>query len=234
MFCKRKLSPGTVGFLLLHAVLVFIVCLPASADNTPFTHLNKNAGDTTGPVPGQLLFPIHDSRGDFLQDGPRSTYDFKKPANITDSIAYDFATQRYYVYEKIGNKYYRTPTYYTSEEYWQLRGRQQEVEYFRKRANTLNLLNRKLVKPKLSMYDNLFNRLFGNGKIEISPQGNVDIMAGYQGQDTKNPTLPERARKNGGFDFNMNAQVNVNANIGDKLKFPLTITHSLILGRKTS
>src|SRR5436190_9089696 len=221
MFCKRKLSPGTVGFLLLHAVLVFIVCLPASADNTPYTHLNKNAGDTTGPVPGQLLFLIHDRRVDFLQDGPRSTYDFKKPANITDSIAYDFATQRYYVYEKIGNKYYRTPTYYTSEEYWQLRGRQQEVEYFRKRANTLNLLNRKLVKPKLSIYDNLFNRLFGNGKIEISPQGNVDIMAGYQGQDTKNPTLPERARKNGGFDFNMNAQVNVNANIGDKLKFPI-------------
>jgi cell surface protein SprA len=86
----------------------------------------------------------------------------------------------------------------------------------------MNLLNRKLTRPKLSLYDNLFNRLFGNGKIEISPQGNVDIMAGYQGQNTKNPTLPERARKNGGFDFNMNAQVNVNANIGDKLKFPIS------------
>ncbi|HQJ47065.1 MAG TPA: cell surface protein SprA, partial [Ignavibacteriaceae bacterium] len=36
-----------------------------------------------------------------------------------------------------------------------------------------------------------------------------------------NPTLPERARKNGGLDFNMNAQLNVNANIGDKLKFPI-------------
>ena len=33
--------------------------------------------------------------------------------------------------------------------------------------------------------------------------------------------MPERARKNGGFDFDMNAQVNVNANIGDKLKFPI-------------
>ncbi len=46
-------------------------------------------------------------------------------------------------------------------------------------------------------------------------------MAGYQGQNINNPTLPERARNNGGFDFNMNAQVNVNANIGDKLKFPI-------------
>ncbi|MEO8173885.1 MAG: cell surface protein SprA, partial [Sediminibacterium sp.] len=44
----------------------------------------------------------------------------------------------------------------------------------------------------------------------------------------ENPTLPERARRNGGFDFDMNAKLNVNANIGDKLKFPInysTITN---------
>ena len=34
--------------------------------------------------------------------------------------------------------------------------------------------------------------------------------------------LPESARKNGGFDFDMTAQLNVNANIGDKLKFPIS------------
>ncbi|MEO5990588.1 MAG: cell surface protein SprA, partial [Ferruginibacter sp.] len=45
--------------------------------------------------------------------------------------------------------------------------------------------------------------------------------AGYQGQVINNPTLPERARRNGGLDFNMNAQLNVNASIGDKLKFPI-------------
>ena len=30
----------------------------------------------------------------------------------------------------------------------------------------------------VSITDNLFNRIFGNGKIEIRPQGNVDIIAG--------------------------------------------------------
>jgi cell surface protein SprA len=220
MFCKRKSSPGWAGFLLVQVVLAFTASLSLRAGNILFTPSGIDKGDTT--VPGeQLLFPIHDRRADFIQDGPRNTFDFDKPSNITDSVAYDFATQRYYVYEKIGGKYYRTPTSYSSEEYWQLRGRQSEVEYFRKRANTLSLLNRKLIKPKFGLYDNLFNRLFGNGKIEIAPQGNVDIMAGYQGQNTKNPTLPERARRNGGFDFQMNAQVNVNANIGDKLKFPI-------------
>jgi cell surface protein SprA len=134
-----------------------------------------------------------------MSGGSRSTYDLKQPSNIKDSIAYDFKTKLYTVYEKIGNKYYRTPTTYSAEEYWAMRARQAEDEYFRKRGNTMNLLNRKFAKPRLSLYDNLFNRLFGNGKIEIVPQGNVDIMAGYQGQNIKNPTLPERARRNGGF-----------------------------------
>ncbi|MBK5271017.1 MAG: cell surface protein SprA, partial [Bacteroidia bacterium] len=53
------------------------------------------------------------------------------------------------------------------------------------------------------------------------PSGYVDLLAGYQGQNIKNPTLPERARKNGGFDFNMNSQLQVDGNIGDKLKLPI-------------
>ncbi len=169
-----------------------------------------------------LRYPIHDRRGDELSSGGRSMYSLNDPANIKDSVVYDAITRRYIVYEKIGERYYRIPTTYSFDEYWQMRYRQAEVAYFQKRANTTSILNRgKLSKPKLSLYDNLFNRLFGNGKIEITPQGNVDLTAGYQGQKIDNPTLPERARKNGGLDFNMNAQVNVNASIGDKLKFPI-------------
>ena len=219
MFFKRKLLPKKIGFGWGCVVFLLTISLSISAQNNNTRKRSVAAGDTT--LPTGLPYPIHDNRGDFLSSGNKSTYDFKKPSNIIDSVAYDFNTHLYTLYEKIGNKYYRTPTTYTFEEYWQLRGRQSEVDYFKKRANTMSLLNRKLTKPKLSLYDNLFNRLFGNGKIEISPQGNVDVTAGYQGQNIKNPTLPERARKNGGFDFDYNAQVNVNANIGDKLKFPI-------------
>ncbi|MEO6489924.1 MAG: cell surface protein SprA, partial [Ferruginibacter sp.] len=167
-------------------------------------------------------YPISDRRGDYLFGGSNSTYDLKTPANFTDSVVYDPATRRYIVYEKVGNRYSRVPTSYSFNEFWALRNQQAEDDYFRKRANTTSILNRgRFVKPRLSLTDNLFNRLFGNGKIEISPQGNVDITVGYQGQKIDNPTLPERARKNGGLDFNMNAQLNVNANIGDKLKFPI-------------
>ncbi len=169
-----------------------------------------------------LHYPISDRRGDYLFGGQGNTYDLKTPSNFSDSVVYDPLTKRYIIYEKIGNRYYRTPTTYSFNEFWSLRNRQAENDYFRRRANTTSILNRgKFIKPKLSLTDNLFNRLFGTGKIEITPQGNVDITAGYQGQKIDNPTLPERARKNGGLDFNMNAQLNVNANIGDKLKFPI-------------
>ncbi len=169
-----------------------------------------------------LHFPIHDRRGDPVSDSRKNTYDLKNPSNLKDSVVYDPQTKRYTVYEKVGNRYYRTPTTYSSEEYWKLRSRQMEIDYFQKRANTTSILNRGKVKPKLSIYDNLFNRLFGNGKINITPQGNVNVTAGYQGQNIKNPTLPERARKNGSFDFDMQAQLNVNADIGGKLKFPIS------------
>ncbi len=213
-------------FLLLTGFIVLVIFLlvptPYALAGNPLPFLEHNKIDTV-PVNyrDSLHYQIKD-QGNAFPGSNKSTYDLGRPSNLKDSVVYDYKTRTYTIYEKIGNKYYRSPNSYTYAEFWQLRGRQAEVDYFKKRANTLSILNRKVgIKPRLNLYENLFNRLFGNGKINITPQGNVDITAGYQGQNIKNPTLPERARKNGGFDFDMNAQVNVNANIGDKLKFPI-------------
>ncbi|MBC7904364.1 MAG: cell surface protein SprA [Gemmatimonadaceae bacterium] len=180
------------------------------------------AGDTSkNPTADTLKYPITDRRADKFSTPGRTSLDLKDPANINQSIEYDPKTKQYYIVEKIGSMYYRKPTYLTYDEFIRLRGKQLENDYFKKRSSILSGLNKKLLKPKLSVTDNLFNRIFGNGKIEIKPQGNVEILAGYQGQKINNPTLPERARKNGGFDFDMNANLNVIANIGDKLKLPI-------------
>ncbi len=222
MLLIRKKFSRLPGYILLAVTLLVFNSGIVSAKSLHPTRLS-DAGDTIVPnYRDSLHYQLHDRRGDFVSDYRRSTFDFKNPSNLRDSVVYDSKTRRYIVYEKIGNKYYRSTTSYSFDEYWQLRGRQSEIEYFKKRSNTLNLLNRGRIKPKLSLYDNLFNRLFGNGKINITPQGNVDLTAGYQGQNIQNPTLPERARKNGGFDFDMQAQVNVNADIGGKLKFPIS------------
>jgi hypothetical protein len=169
-----------------------------------------------------LKYPLHDRRSDRFTEPPRSSLGLGRPANIKDSIIYDPKTNQYYIIEKVGDFYYRKPTYLTFDEFMRIRSRQQENEYFKQRSNILSGLNRKLLRPKQSVTDNLFNRLFGNGKVEIRPQGEVNLIAGYQGQNIKNPALPERARRNGGFDFDMNANLSVIGNIGDKLKLPIS------------
>jgi cell surface protein SprA len=178
--------------------------------------------DSSGKKTDTLKFPLHDRRGDPFSNPNRNPFDLKDPVNIRDSIEYDPVTKQYYIVEKVGNQYYRKPTYLTFDELMQMEAQRSQDEYFRKRADALSALNKKLLRPKLSVTDNLFNRIFGEGKPDIRPQGNVDITAGYQGQNVQNPTLPESARKTGGLDFNMNANLNVIGNIGSKLKLPIS------------
>jgi cell surface protein SprA len=181
--------------------------------------------DTTSQKNDSLRFPIKDRYSDPFSYRSYNPFDLRDTTLIKRDIQYDPLTKQYYIVEKIGNSYFRKPTYLTIDEMVKLQGRKNEVDYFKKRSQTLSLLNRKTLKPKLKVFDKLFDRIFGIGPnglhVDIKPQGNVDILAGYQGQNIKNPTLPERARKNGGFDFDMNANVNVMANIGDKLKLPI-------------
>ena len=191
----------------------------AAGAPTPFP-----ARDTV-PRTDTLRFPLNDRRGDALLNPNRNPFDLQRPSVITDSVVYDPETRRYYIYEKIGRSWFRKPTWMTFDEMVEYKARQQEQEYFQRRLNTTLNLNRKIQDPKLQIRDSYFNRLFSNTgipKVEIRPQGDVTLTAGYFGQNIKNPTLPERARRNGGFDFDMQANFGLNAKIGDKLNFPVT------------
>ncbi|HEX3024823.1 MAG TPA: cell surface protein SprA, partial [Chitinophagaceae bacterium] len=172
-----------------------------------------------------IHFPIKDRRGDKYSWQSKNPFDLNDTSLIKQNIEYDPKTNQYFIIEKVGNTLYRKPTYLTFEEYYLLKTKQSEAAYFKQRADALTVLNKKTQRPPPHVYNKLFDRIFGVGlnglKVDIKPQGNVDIGMGYQGQNTLNPTLPEAARKTGGFDFNMNANVNVNANIGDKLKLPI-------------
>ncbi|WP_235921015.1 T9SS outer membrane translocon Sov/SprA [Foetidibacter luteolus] len=191
-----------------------------------FAQQQQQADTTAKKGSDTLRYPLKDRRGDRFSWKNRNPFYLNDTSFIKQDIQYDPVTKQYYIVEKIGNTYYRKPTYLTLDELLRIQGRNDEIDYFNKRAQTLSLLNQKITRPKMKVYDKLFDRLFGLGpnglKVDIKPQGNVDIMIGYQGQNIKNPTLPERARKNGGFDFDMNANLNVIGNIGDKLKLPIS------------
>ena len=201
------------------AIFAFIVAFLSEA----------NAGFYKNPFPasGKIFFsdttryPLEDRRGDPYSYPSHNSLDFSDTAFIKRNIQYDPKTKEYYITEKIGNEYYRTPVAFSMDDFIRMQGQKDEEDYFKKRASLLTDMNRRLFKPKFKTSNDWFNRIVGTGKVEIKPAGYVDLSAGYQGQNIQNPTLPERARKNGGFDFNMNSQLQVIGNIGDKLKLPI-------------
>ncbi len=187
----------------------------------------QTAIDSLRPLPKDSLhYQLNDRRGDRFTYFNRNPFYLNDTGFVKQDIQYDPKTKQYYIIEKVGNSNYRKPTYLTYDEFWQLQNRQAENDYFNERSKTLDWLNHKAQRPHMQVYNTLFDRIFGLDsaglKVSIKPQGNVDLRLGYQGQNIKNPTLSERARKTGGFDFDMNANVNVMANIGNKLKLPIS------------
>ncbi|HWR33236.1 MAG TPA: cell surface protein SprA [Chitinophagaceae bacterium] len=214
---KKTLNLNTAHIprLLVFAAMTLFGLVKAHAGYHFNTRENKNNFTDTS------RYPLSDRRGDPYTYPDYNSFNLKDTSFIKRTIEYDPKTKQYYIVEKIGNQYYRTPTSFTMEEFVRLQGRKDEQDYFKKRAALLSNMNRRIYKPKFRITDDLFNRIFGTGKIEIRPTGYVDLLLGYQGQNIKNPTLPERARKNGGLDFDMNSQLQVDANIGDKFKLPI-------------
>ena len=181
----------------------------------------QSGNDSTRNNNDSIPYPLSDRRGDPYTYQNRNIFDFRDTAFIKRTVEYDPITRKYYVVEKIGDRYYRTPASFTMEEFLRLQGQRDERAYFRERADLLSNLNRRSFKPRFGFSKDWVNRITGNSKVEIIPTGYVDITAGYQGQHIKNPTLPERARKMGNFDFNQNAQLQVDAKIGDKINLPI-------------
>lgn len=214
---------------IFRTLVLIVAILPAFAFKVKagFAHSPGFFGitqDTTGK--DTLRFPLRDRYGDPYTNPNRNTFDLRDTAFIRRNVEYDPVTGEYYIMEKIGDKYYRSPVSFSRDQFLRLQGRKDENDYFRQRADMLSQMNRRGFKPRFKTSNNWFNRIVGVGldgkpKIDIRPNGYIDILAGYQGQNIKNPTLPERGRRNGGLDFNMNAQMQVDAIIGDKLRLPI-------------
>jgi len=181
-----------------------------------------------------IHYPIKDKRGDFLSEPSNNPFEFRDTSVLKRRVEYHAASKSYFITEMIADKPQRIPATLTFDEFWKLKTKKDEEAYFRQRANSLGTLNRKIIRPKVKVYNSYFDRLFGktdtNLKVSIKPVGEINMMAGYQGQNVANPILPEAARKNGGFDFSANTNFSMNASIGDKLKIPININSLSNLG----
>ncbi|THH37955.1 T9SS outer membrane translocon Sov/SprA [Neolewinella litorea] len=173
------------------------------------------------PVLTDTLPPLRDRRRDFITDPNRNPVDLRDPAGVEKTVEYDPATGRYIVRERLGEIDFRPPTYLTFEEYFEYRQREDQRRYFNNLAGVGNPEDFVSVGDPLADIEldpDLVNNLFGGTEISIQPQGSVDLSFGLNYQYQDNPFIVERFRRNTIFDFDMDIQMNVTGQIGDKLK----------------
>jgi len=157
---------------------------------------------------------------DFITNPNRNPFDLQDPNIIEQEVEYDPVTNRYIITEKIGDDYYRAPTYMTFEEYQEYKAKQQERNYFQRLAGVGSAEGGAAFTNPLDRIDiqqTLVDRLFGGTEVDIRPQGGIDLTFGFDYSKLENPILTRRQQTQGGFDFDMNIQMNVTGSIGEKL-----------------
>ena len=168
---------------------------------------------------GQLHYPLHDRFGDRYSDpSGKSPMYMQDPSNIKSDVQYDPDNNRYNINENMGNLFYRNPSYMTFEEFVDHEFKNSTNEYWRQRAGEDDALNKKAYAPKITVNSIIFDRIFGGNTIDIRPQGSAELSFAVNVSNSENPSIPTQQRKVTTFDFKEKIQMNVIANIGDKMK----------------
>ncbi len=202
-----------VGLLVILGVIVSARTFASANLEDPYTpDLILGVQDT---------IPIEERYGDFISDPSNNPFDLEDPEIIEQSVEYDPETGLYMITERIGDDFYRMPSYMTFDEYMEYQARQQEQAYFQQLLGVSGAdAGPGRVDPiaKFDLKNNLVDRLFGGSTVDIRPQGSIDLTFGVDFQNVENPALLERQRRQGGFDFDMAIQTDVQGSIGEKLK----------------
>jgi cell surface protein SprA len=231
----NKIAKTTAVALMACFLVGYIFASAGRGTDLESPYLKENI---IAPLPDTLP-PLEERMGDFMTSPQNNPFDLQDPSGIQQSVEYDPGSGNYIINEKIGEDYFRAPTYMTYEEYLKWSEEKQRQAYFRQLADEAGgakrvsnvkdpiekiVLERELKpgssfdKYKQSLKDLLNKGPFGDGGIVIEPKGNIDLTFGYDRSFLENPTLPRRQQRSGGFDFDMNIQMNVTGKIGDKLQ----------------
>lgn len=165
--------------------------------------------------------PLKERYGDFLNGKNRNPFDLKDPSIIDKQVEYDPKSNQYIISEKIGDDYFRMPTYMTAQEYFKWKAKEQDRQMLDKLAGVGKNTKSKsaIVNPfaKIDLGQALVDRLFGGTEVSIIPQGTIDIPLGLTYRNQKNPVTPVAQQRQIVPNFDMNIQVNVTGKVGEKL-----------------
>lgn len=164
-----------------------------------------------------LPYPFYDGIG-----GPGSNNSgglfLNNPSNVQSGFQYDPETGTYNYYEKIGDFYFKYPTYMSFDEYINYDSKKSLQDYWKQKSSADDINQTKGFRPKLTIKGEAFDRIFGGNVIDIRPQGSAQLSFGINRSTRDNPALPANQRSTTTFDFDQQIQLNVIGHIGEKLK----------------
>lgn len=179
-----------------------------------------------------LRYPFADKTGipAIDNEAPKAPINLKDPDNEEYSAVYDAESGNVTIYRKIGGIDVRLPYSMSYEDYQNDQVRRSMMNYWLDKRNSNNSKSKlsdnnddsndrnSLLNSKWKIKSDLFTSIFGSDKITMKLQGQAKISIGIQYNKINNPTLQERMRATTSFDFNQSVQMNLNSQIGEKLK----------------
>ena len=157
----------------------------------------------------------------YAQGTPQMT--LPNPENITEEIIYDEENETFSIGYKLGDDYLEVPTVMTPEEYNRMQMQRSLQSFYRdKYAQEVKAQG----DNKFDFTDMKFDlgpaeKIFGPGGVQVKTSGSAAIKFGYNRNKVDNPSLSVQNRTTGGFDFDEQINLNINARVGDKINMNL-------------
>ncbi len=219
---------GGVKFLLVASVSIGLmsVVIGSKAENAPLSkpHYYYDTPalppDTPVVTKDDLPYKFNDNNGAQPIYNDNNGLYLGNPGNIKTETNYNPKTGNYDVTQKIGKMDYRPETYVEFQDYQDALFKQAVKDHWKSKikADDLNNQNKKGIIPKLTINNDIFDRIFGGNTVDIKPTGTAELIFALNRNKTLNPAIPQRQQKVTNFDFNMRIQLNLIGKIGDKLK----------------
>lgn len=214
-----NLNQRNCQFIFGLGMLLLTYLVPLSAVGQQRDSLQVDTTRYQNNNPYKPSFRYRDRYGDpYSTYTPPSPFYLQNPPTLKTEIDIDTG-RNYTIQEKMGNVPYRPNNSMSFGEFNRYQTKLQVQDYWQTRTKALdgesavtsrNLIPRIYISPVL-------DRIFGGSYVEIIPRGFVTLDFGASFQNIKNPAIPLRQQRNGGFEFDQQISLSVVGKIGEKL-----------------
>jgi cell surface protein SprA len=204
--------------------LSFNTIAPTSRYVETTTHKLTSAADTIVKSGKRPRINWRDRATNRLSDPlPSSSLILKDSKNLSNEFVLD-SVNKIIVEEKLKSESsdinYRPAERMSYAEFMEAQRKQTTREYWKdyaKRFDGESEVGGRGLSPKIELPP-VLDRIFGGSNMNIAPNGNVTIRMGVTNTVSRSPQTPIALQDITRFDFDQNAQINFNGNIGNKIK----------------